>query len=174
MKRMSRLTVPLRNTTKRSNRAMGKMAKAIAAFPLPARRSITFDRGSEIVTRPHLQAESGTRSWFCDPQSPVERGSWRTTTAGYPFPAPQDRHRHPRRHRPHERNTSEVPKREDNSRGLRSEDDGDRRPTTLLSQSGKVALRVALTIRGTAAEVRSRSTPNDRVAVGPADAAIRR
>lgn len=70
MERVSRFTVLLRNTTKRSKPVMGKIAKAIGALPLPARRSITFDRGSEFVTWPHLQAETGTRSWFCDAQSP--------------------------------------------------------------------------------------------------------
>ena len=70
MERVSRLTVLLRNTTKRSKPVMGKIARAIGAMPLPARHSITFDRGSEFVTWPHLQPENGTRSWFRGAQSP--------------------------------------------------------------------------------------------------------
>ena len=64
MERVSRFTVLLLNTTKRSKPVMSKIAAAIGALPLPARRSITFDRGSEFVTWPHLQAETGTRSWL--------------------------------------------------------------------------------------------------------------
>ena len=43
-------------------------------LPLAVRRSITFNRGSEFVTWPHLQAQTGTRSRFCDPQSPHRKG----------------------------------------------------------------------------------------------------
>ena len=79
MERVSRFTVVLRNTTKRSKPVMGKIAKAIGALPLPARTSITFDRSSEFVTWPHLQAETGTRSWFCDAQSPHQKGAVENT-----------------------------------------------------------------------------------------------
>ncbi len=79
MERVSRFTVLLKNTTKRSKPVMGKIAKAIGALPLDARRSITFDRGSEFVTWPHLQAETGTRSWFCDAQSPHQKGAVENT-----------------------------------------------------------------------------------------------
>jgi IS30 family transposase len=62
MERVSRFTVLLRNTTKRSKPVMGKIARAIGTLPLPARKPITFDRGSEFATWPHLEAETGTRS----------------------------------------------------------------------------------------------------------------
>ena len=79
MERVTRFTVLLRNTSRRSKPVMGKIARAIDALPLPARRSITFDRGSEFVTWPHLQAETGTRSWFCDAQSPHQKGAVENT-----------------------------------------------------------------------------------------------
>ena len=79
LERVSRFTVVLRNATKRSKPVMGKIAEAIGALPLPARKSITFDRGSEFVTWPHLQAETGTRSWFCDAQSPHQKGAVENT-----------------------------------------------------------------------------------------------
>lgn len=79
MERVSRFAVLPRNTTKRSRPVMGKITRAIGALPLAARRSITFERGSEFVTWPHLQAETGTRSWFCDAQSPHQKGAVETT-----------------------------------------------------------------------------------------------
>ncbi|MEP4195557.1 MAG: IS30 family transposase, partial [Aliishimia sp.] len=44
-----------------------------------ARRSITFDRGTEFVSWPHLQAEIGTQTWFCDPSSPWQKGTVENT-----------------------------------------------------------------------------------------------
>ncbi|WP_354556539.1 IS30 family transposase [Rhizobium aquaticum] len=46
------------------------------------RRSGTFDRGSEFVDWPHLQAELGARMWFCDPQSPWQKGSTENANKG--------------------------------------------------------------------------------------------
>lgn len=79
MERVSRATVLLRNTTKRSKPVMSKILDAIGILPLAARKSITSDRGSELVTRLHLQAETGTRSWFCDAQSPHQKGAVENT-----------------------------------------------------------------------------------------------
>ena len=53
---------------------------AIRDLPLAARKSITFDRGTEFVSWPHLQAEIGTQTWFCDPSSPLS--SLQAATAG--------------------------------------------------------------------------------------------
>jgi IS30 family transposase len=89
MERVSQLTVPPRNTTERSRPVTSRIAKAIGALPLPARRSFggasahradpspasPFDRGSEFATWPHPQARTGTRSWFCDAQSPHQKGA---------------------------------------------------------------------------------------------------
>ena len=58
---------------------MGKLMKAIGDLPLMARKSITFDRGTEFVSWPHLQAELGTRTWFCDPSSPRQKGTVENT-----------------------------------------------------------------------------------------------
>lgn len=48
-------------------------------LPLLARRSITFDRGTEFAIWPHLQAELGTQTWFCDPSSPWQKGTVENT-----------------------------------------------------------------------------------------------
>ncbi|WP_394181742.1 IS30 family transposase [Yoonia maritima] len=44
-----------------------------------ARRSITFDRGTEFVSRPHLQVEISTQTWFCGPSSPWQKGTVENT-----------------------------------------------------------------------------------------------
>ena len=79
VERVSRFTVILKNPTKRTKPVMGKIMKAIKDLPLVARRSITFDRGTEFVNWPHLQAEIGTQTWFCDPSSPWQKGTVENT-----------------------------------------------------------------------------------------------
>lgn len=79
IERVSRFTVILKNGSRRSIPVMDKIIAAIGALPFAARRSITFDRGSEFVTWPHLQAQTGTKSWFCDPQSPHQKGAVENT-----------------------------------------------------------------------------------------------
>jgi IS30 family transposase len=39
---------------------MGKLADVMRTLPLVARKSVTFDRGSEFMDWPHLQADVGT------------------------------------------------------------------------------------------------------------------
>lgn len=56
----------LKNPNKRIKPVMGKIMKAVSDLPHLARKSITFDRGTEFVSSPHLQAEIGTQAWFCD------------------------------------------------------------------------------------------------------------
>jgi hypothetical protein len=53
--------------------------KTIKDLPQIARRSITFDRGSEFMNWPHLQAEIGTQTWFCDPSNPWQKGTVENT-----------------------------------------------------------------------------------------------
>ena len=73
VERVSRFTVLLKNPNKRTKPVMGKIMKAVRDLPLLARKSITFDRGTEFVSWPHLQAEIGTQTWFCDPSLPYQK-----------------------------------------------------------------------------------------------------
>ena len=79
VERVSRFTVILKNQNKRTKPVMGKIMKAIKDLPHIARRSITFDRGSEFVSWPQLQAKIGTQTWFCDPSSPWQKGTVENT-----------------------------------------------------------------------------------------------
>lgn len=79
VERVSRFTVILKNPSKRTKPVMGKIIKAIKDLPHIARRSITFDRGTEFVSWPHLQAQTGTQTWFCDPSSPWQKGTVENT-----------------------------------------------------------------------------------------------
>ncbi len=54
---------------------MAQIAQALTPLPRHACRSITFDRGSEFIDWPHLQAEVGAQNWFCEAQSPWQKGA---------------------------------------------------------------------------------------------------
>jgi len=71
VERVSRFTVLLKSADKRTRPVIDKVSAAIRALPQPARRSITFDRGTEFVSWPHLQAEIGTSSWLSNRSIPV-------------------------------------------------------------------------------------------------------
>ena len=98
-------------------------------LPHQARRSITFDRGSEFMNWPHLQAEIGTQTWFCDPSSPWQKGTVENTNrrARRWFPRKQDIRLMAdqdikRDLRPPQQHTPKMPGLENTSRGLPRKD----------------------------------------------------
>jgi len=79
VERVSRFTVLLRNNDRQSKPIMDGLIDTLSALPHAARRSITFDRGTEFTDWPYLQAGLGVQTWFCDPQSPWQKGSVENT-----------------------------------------------------------------------------------------------
>lgn len=51
------------------------MIKAMAELPDHLRRSITWDRGSEMAQWEHIQLQLNSPVYFCDPHSPWQRGT---------------------------------------------------------------------------------------------------
>ena len=82
VERLSRFVVILRNLEKGTRPIMALIAVALRPLPLSARRPVTYDRGSEFVDWPHLQAELGARTWFCDPDPRGKRAASRMRTRG--------------------------------------------------------------------------------------------
>jgi hypothetical protein len=60
--RVSRFTVILKNPYRTTARVMGQLARVMRTLPFKARKSATFDRGSEFMDWPHLQADVGTQT----------------------------------------------------------------------------------------------------------------
>jgi IS30 family transposase len=58
---------------------MERLIRTLEPLPATARRSITFDRGTEFTDWPYLQAGLGAQTWFCDPQSPWQKGTVENT-----------------------------------------------------------------------------------------------
>jgi IS30 family transposase len=79
VERVSRFAVFLRNNDRQSRPVMDGLIRVLQSLPHLARRSITFDRGTEFTDWPYLQASIGTQTWFCDPQSPWQKGTVENT-----------------------------------------------------------------------------------------------
>jgi IS30 family transposase len=51
------------------------IARAIVTLPEQLRRSLTWDQGAEMAQYAQLRVQAGLPVYFCDPQSPWQRGS---------------------------------------------------------------------------------------------------
>ena len=51
------------------------IAASIGALPEQLRRSLTWDQGAEMAQHAQLRIDSGMAIYFCDPQSPWQRGT---------------------------------------------------------------------------------------------------
>ena len=51
------------------------LKESIATLPAQLRRSLTWDQGHEMAEHRRFSVESGVDVYFCDPQSPWQRGS---------------------------------------------------------------------------------------------------
>ena len=75
VERTTRFTVILRNNDRRSKPIMGQVVDGLATLPCEARRSFTFDRGTEFSAWREPKNGLGADVWFCDPHSPWQRGT---------------------------------------------------------------------------------------------------
>ena len=75
VERKTRFAVLFRNNDRSTTHLMNRLMEVMAPLPLPARRSITFDRGIEFRNWRKLKPGIGTEAWFCDPQAPWQKGS---------------------------------------------------------------------------------------------------
>ena len=58
-----------------AERVAHALAKGITTLPAQLRRSLTWDQGHEMAEHRRFSVESGVDVYFCDPQSPWQRGS---------------------------------------------------------------------------------------------------
>ena len=84
--RTTRHTVLFRNDDRRSKPIMGRLVDALAPLPADARRSLTFDRGLEVVAWRELDAGLGAKAWLGRPPGPLAEAHGREHQR--PPPAP--------------------------------------------------------------------------------------
>jgi IS30 family transposase len=75
VERHSRYVMLVKLKTKDSEHVARVLSKHILKLPATLRRSVTWDRGSELAAHKHFTVATDVRVYFCDPHSPWQRGS---------------------------------------------------------------------------------------------------
>lgn len=75
VERRSRFVMLIKIDTKDCNVVAQALAKKITKLPAELRRSLTWDRGSEMAAHKQFTVATDVKVYFCDPRSPWQRGS---------------------------------------------------------------------------------------------------
>jgi IS30 family transposase len=75
VERHSRYVMLVRLKSKDSEQVARALGKHILKLPATLRRSITWDRGSEMAAHKEFTVATDVKVYFCDPHSPWQRGS---------------------------------------------------------------------------------------------------
>ena len=79
--RKSRYTVILKLAGKDADSVNQALIKAFSRFPHKMRKSLTWDRGMELAKHASFTKATGVPVYFCDPQSPWQRGTNENTNS---------------------------------------------------------------------------------------------
>ena len=61
--------------SKDTNTVVAALSKHVLRLPATLRRSLTWDRGHEMAKHKSFTIDTNVKVYFCDPQSPWQRGS---------------------------------------------------------------------------------------------------
>lgn len=79
VERTTHFAVLMRNNDRTSKPVMNQIIDGLGTLPRHARRSFTFDRGTEFAAWRELNEGLQSQTWFCDPQSPWQKGAVENT-----------------------------------------------------------------------------------------------
>lgn len=75
VERQSRFVIIVKVADKRTQSVVTALIKAVRKLPVALRRSLTWDRGSELASHAQFTVATDVQVYFCDPSSPWQRGS---------------------------------------------------------------------------------------------------
>jgi IS30 family transposase len=75
VERHSRFTMLVKVAGKDTDTVVAAVKKQIIKLPTELRRSLTWDRGTEMAAHKDFSVATDVKVYFCDPQSPWQRGS---------------------------------------------------------------------------------------------------
>jgi len=75
VERSSRYTLLMKLKGKDTKSVIAALERKIVALPRELQRSVTWDRGHEMADHLKFTVDTGVQIYFCDPQSPWQRGS---------------------------------------------------------------------------------------------------
>src|ERR1700675_4283708 len=75
VERRSRFVILIKLSEKRTGTVVDALIKAVRKLPTTLRKSLTWDRGSELTEHAKFTVATDVKVYFCDPYSPWQRGS---------------------------------------------------------------------------------------------------
>jgi IS30 family transposase len=75
VERQSRFVILVKLPDKRTDVVIEALIKAVRKLPTVLRKSLTWDRGSELTQHAKFTVATDVKVYFCDPYSPWQRGS---------------------------------------------------------------------------------------------------
>lgn len=75
VERRSRFVILIKLSDKRTDAVVDALIKAVRKLPTALRKSLTWDRGSELADHAKFTVATDVKVYFCDPYSPWQRGS---------------------------------------------------------------------------------------------------
>ncbi len=75
VERQSRFVIIVKVADKKSDVVVAALIKAVRKLPIALKRSLTWDRGSELANHAKFTVATDVQVYFCDPSSPWQRGS---------------------------------------------------------------------------------------------------
>jgi IS30 family transposase len=75
VERRSRFVILVKLSEKRTDTVVDALIKAVRKLPTTLRKSLTWDRGSELTDHAKFTVATDVKVYFCDPSSPWQRGS---------------------------------------------------------------------------------------------------
>jgi len=75
VERQSRFTMLVKVPGKDTTSVVTALSRQVRRLPSALRRSLTWDRGLELAQHKRLTVDTNVQVYFCDPQSPWQRGT---------------------------------------------------------------------------------------------------
>ena len=75
IERVTRYAVLIPNEDRQSEPVINGIVDTLLSLPIEARKSFTFDRGTEFAAWRSLCSAAGGDAWFCDPSAPWQKGA---------------------------------------------------------------------------------------------------
>src|ERR1700755_3463988 len=75
VERHSRFTMLIKVPSKDTATVVAALSKHVLKLPATLRRSLTWDRGHEMAKHKSFTVDTNVKVYFCDPQSPWQRGT---------------------------------------------------------------------------------------------------
>jgi IS30 family transposase len=75
VERKTRYTILVKTEGKDTSSVVSAMIRQVRTLPLELRKSMTWDRGMEMAQHKEFSAATNFQVYFCDPQSPWQRGT---------------------------------------------------------------------------------------------------